>query len=94
MVDSGESFAFVFRLFGLGKKREDFNYQFCIFDCGERERSVPCCVWEPLAVCQCQAAASKMASPSSFQILYCGGLLTAENNKPRASCDHTPAGPG
>lgn len=41
MVDSGESFAFVFRLFGLGKEREDFNYQFCIFDCGERERSVP-----------------------------------------------------
>ena len=25
MVDSGESFAFVFRLFGLGKEREDIN---------------------------------------------------------------------
>lgn len=31
---------------------------------------------------------------SRIQILHCGGLLTAENNKPRASCDHTPAGPG
>lgn len=39
-----------------------------------------------------QAVASKMASSSSFQILHCGGLLTAENNNSRASCGHTPAG--
>lgn len=47
-------------------------------------RFLPRCVWEPSAVCHSgEAAASKMASSSSFQVLHCGGRLDPENNHRR-----------
>lgn len=49
--------------------------------------------WEPLTVSpENQAAAFKMASSSSFQILHCSGL-TAENHHPPGVLRPHPGGP-